>query len=487
MLKDNVNFGQKSRSMWNSGLSLVVVFSMLLAVSPKLAEARYEPRPAWNMIPLNQEVQLGQQAAADTEHKLPLLPASSPISQYVARLGANIAAHAPGTKFPFTYKVVNQKDINAFALPGGPIYVNLGTIQAADNESELAGVLAHETSHVVMRHATAAASKQMVAQAGLGILGGLLGRGAGAQLAAMGIQFGAGSYFLKNSRTAESQADMVGAQIMYDSGYNPQGMVDFFHKLQSQGGSRGPQFLSDHPNPGNRAQAVATELQGLPAKTYRTDSAEFQNIKRLASGMSGYTAQQVAAGQWRNSNGNGNYPNGSANNQGGTISQISRDVYPSGNYRALNHQAFQISYPDNWQVMGDQSSAVTIAPQAGITENAVAYGVMINGYQPEQGRGLDQATHELIANLRQSNPDMRQIGPDEDVNLSVNGQDAKGVDLISTSPLVQNGRPVRERDWLVATQTGDGNIIYIIFIAPDRDYSVLRPTFENMLRSFKLR
>ena len=483
MLKSNIGFGPKTRSWMSSGLSLLTVFAMLVTVSPKLAEARYEPKPAWNMIPLNQEVQIGQQAAAETEHKLPLLPAGSPIAQYVARLGADIAAHAPGAKFPYSYKVVNQKDINAFALPGGPVYVNLGTIQAADNESELAGVLAHETSHVVMRHATAAASKQMVAQAGLGILGGLLGRGAGAQLAAMGIQFGAGSYFLKNSRTAESQADMVGAQIMYDSGYNPQGMVDFFHKLQSQGGSRGPQFLSDHPNPGNRAQAVATELQGLPRKNFRTDSAEFQNIKRLASGMSGYTAQQIASGQWQNSNGNGNNRNGST----GTISHINRNVYPSGNYRALNHQAFQISYPDNWQVMGDQSSAVTIAPQAGITENAVAYGVMINGFQPEQGRNLDQATHELIATLRQSNPDMRQVGQDEDVNLSVNGQDAKGVDLISTSPLVQNGRPVRERDWLVATQNGDGSIIYIIFIAPDRDYSVLRPTFENMLRSFKLR
>ena len=487
MLKSNVSFGQKTRSMMGSGLSLVMVFAVLVTVFPKLAEARYEPKPAWNMVPLNQEVQIGQQAAADTDRKLPILPASNPISQYVARLGADIAAHTPGTKFPFSYKVVNQKDVNAFALPGGPIYVNLGTIQAADNESELAGVLAHETSHVVMRHATAAASKQMVAQAGLGVLGGLLGRGAGAQLAAMGIQFGAGSYFLKNSRNAESQADMVGAQIMYDSGFNPQGMVDFFRKLQGQGGSRGPQFMSDHPDPGNRAQAVASELQGLPAKNYRTDSAEFQNIKRMASGMSGYTAQQIAAGQWQNSNGSRNNGNGSVNGSSGTISQISRDVYPSGNYRALNHQAFQISYPDNWQVMGDQSSAVTIAPPAGVTDNAVAYGVMINGFQPEQGQNasLDQATHELVASLRQSNPQMRQVGHDED--LSVNGQNAKSVDLIGASPLVQNGRAARERDWMVTMQNGDGNVVYLIFIAPDRDYSVLRPTFENMLRSFQLR
>ncbi len=487
MSKSDRTFGQKARAAMSSGLSLVTVFTLLVGVSPQLAEARYEPKPAWNMVPLNQEVQIGQQAANDTDHKLPILPASSPISQYVARLGADIAAHTPGTKFPFTYKVVNQKEINAFALPGGPIYVNLGTIQATDNESELAGVLAHETSHVVMRHATAAASKQMVAQAGLGILGGLMGRGAGAQLAAMGIQFGAGSYFLKNSRTAESQADGVGAQIMYDSGYNPQGMVDFFHKLQSQGGRGGPQFMSDHPNPGNRAQAVATELAGLPGKNYRTDSAEFQNIKRLAAGMTPYTAQQIASGQWQNSGAGRTTGNSNVGNRAGTISQISRDVYPSGNYRALNHQAFQISYPDNWQVMGDQSSAVTIAPQAGVTDNAVAYGVMINGFQPEQGRNdtLDQATHELVATLRQSNPDMRQVGHDED--LTVNGQNAKSVDLISSSPLVLNGRPVRERDWMVAMQNGDGNIVYVIFIAPDRDYSVLRPTFENMLRSFQMR
>ena len=128
------------------------------------------------MFSAQEEVQAGQQAAAQAAKQLPLLPDSDPITIYVQRLGNQFAAHAPGEKWPYTFHVVNQKEINAFALPGGPVFVNLGTIQAADNEAELAGVMAHEISHVVQRHGTRAASKQMAAQLPLAILGGVYGQ-----------------------------------------------------------------------------------------------------------------------------------------------------------------------------------------------------------------------------------------------------------------------------------------------------------------------
>ena len=155
--------------------------------------------------------------------------------------------------------------------------------------------------------------------------------------------------------------------------------------------------------------------------------------------------------------------------------------------RTLNHSAFQVSYPDNWEVFGDQNSAVTIAPRSGVSQNAVAYGVMINAYQPEDpNESLDQETHELLSSLRQSNPDLRQIGYDE--NIRVNGAPGKSVDLIGNSPLQdQSGRAVRERDWLVAMKRSDGNLIYLVFISPDQDFGRLRPTFEEMLRSFRMR
>src|ERR1700736_6709498 len=276
-------------------LAVLLAFSM---AAPQELEARREPTHGFNMFSAQEEVQAGQQASAQVGRQIPVLPESDPITIYVQRLGQQLAAHAPGEKWPYNFHVVNQKEINAFALPGGPVYVNLGTIQAADNEAQLAGVMAHEISHVVQRHGTRAASKQMAAQLPLAILGGIMGRGALSQMAQMGLSFGVGSYFLKNSRQAESEADLLGTDIMYDTGFNPRAMSDFFTKIAEEGGTRGPQFLSDHPDPGNRAQAVAKEVATLPRKTgYRGDSAEFRNIKQLVGSMKPLTAQQIAERQ----------------------------------------------------------------------------------------------------------------------------------------------------------------------------------------------
>src|SRR6266478_1169679 len=276
---------------------LALWLAMVLA-TPTMLEARVQPSHGFDMFSAPEEVQAGQQAAQQATKQLPVLPDSDPVTRYVQRLGKELSSHAPGEKWPYTFHVVNQKEINAFALPGGPAFVNLGTIQAADNEAELAGVMAHEISHVVQRHGTRAASKQMAAQLPLAILGGVMGQGALSQMAQMGLGFGIGSYFLKNSRSAESEADLLGTDIMYDTGFNPRAMADFFTKLQQEGGARGPQFFSDHPDPGNRAQSVAKEVATLPRKTsYRSDSAEFRDIKQRVSGMRPLTAQQIAERQ----------------------------------------------------------------------------------------------------------------------------------------------------------------------------------------------
>ena len=449
------------------GLAVLLVFSVF-QIQP--LDARVEPSHGFNMFSAQEEVQAGQQSAAQVSKQLPILPDSDPVSIYVRRLGQQLAAHAPGEKWPYSFHVVNQKEINAFALPGGPVFVNIGTIQAADNEAELAGVMAHEISHVVQRHGTRAASKQMAAQLPLAILGGVMGQGALSQMAQMGLSFGVGSYFLKNSRKAESEADLLGTDIMYDTGFNPRAMADFFTKLQEEGGARGPQFFSDHPDPGNRAQSVAKEVATLPRKSsYRSDSAEFREIKERVAGMRPLTAQQIAACQTP------------------AMNASAGGVQPSASLRNFSHRDFAISYPENWQVYGDQNSAVTIAPQSGVLQNAVAYGVMINTYQPEDANAsLDQAMHNLLASLRQSNPDLREIGHDE--NIRVNGVAGKSVDLIGTSPLRdQSGHPTQERDWLVAVMRQDGSLLYIVSIAPDKDFESLRPTFEQMLKSLQLR
>src|SRR5437867_1118359 len=309
------------------GICCLALLLALSLASPQLFEARVQPSHGFDMFSAQEEVQAGQQAAQQATKQLPVLPDSDPVSRYVQRLGKELSSHAPGQKWPYTFHVVNQKEINAFALPGGPVYINVGTIQAADTEGQLAGVMAHEISHVVQRHGTRSASKQMAAQLPLALLGGIMGRGALSQAAQLGISFGVGSYFLKNSRQAEKEADLLGADIMYDSGFDPHAMAQFFTKIEQEGGSRAPQFLSDHPDPGNRVQYVSQEVSTLPPKSFRSDSGEFHNIKQRVGSMKPLTAQQIAAQQ-------------KSGGTGQTGGQAGGDIGPRGSMRTLNHSAF---------------------------------------------------------------------------------------------------------------------------------------------------
>jgi hypothetical protein len=291
----------------------------------------------------------------------------------------------------------------------------------------------------------------------------------------MGIGFGVNSVLLHNSRTAESQADAVGTYVLYHAGYDPHAMAQFFQIIEKKYPSRTAQFFSDHPIPANRIQAVNAEIPQLgPAIQGKTDSPEFEAVKRKLLGMppapqSGQGAQQSSTGTV------GNVPSAS--------------VTPSGNFKSYDHSAFRGSYPDNWEVFGDVNSAVTIAPRAGISANAVAYGVIINGFQPEAGRGtgsLDDNTHQLIDSLHQGNPNLKVIGQDE--TIRVNRVPGKSVELTGPSPLQDlSGNAVREHDWLVTVQRSDGSILYMMFIAPEREFHSLLPTFENMVGSFQLR
>jgi len=279
-------------------VALAIIVCLL---TPLCVMARVQPTHGFDIFSQDEEIQLGKENAAQVMKQLPVLPDSEPVTQYVQRLGARLGDRAPGYKWPYSFHVVNVKEINAFALPGGPIFVNLGTIQAADNEAQLAGVMAHEISHVVQRHGTRAASKQMGAQLPIAILGGILGNGTLAKAAELGISFGVGSYFLKNSRRAESEADLLGTDIMYDTGFEPRQMAVFFEKLEKQMGaganSAVSQLLSDHPNPGNRVEAVSREVKTLMPRTYLADSADFRQIKTRVTGMKPLSSQEVAAMQ----------------------------------------------------------------------------------------------------------------------------------------------------------------------------------------------
>ena len=442
-----------------------------------------------------QQQQLGLQTAAEVYKQMPVLPDSNPVTQYVQSLGRRLEAVIPAERsWPYQFHVIQQSDINAFALPGGPIFVNIGTINATGNEAELAGVLAHEMSHVYMQHSAKQAPKQEWANI-LGALGGLLG-GAAGSLAKMGIQFGAGTLLMKYSRGDEAQADAVGAIIMYKAGYNPRSLAEFFQKLEKLVGKGGTQFLSDHPNPGNRVEAVDREIANWPPKPYLASSPEFVRAKQVAKEIKAFNAQQIAdgakSGQWAQQNRQGGVPRdiemadtaaGSASTE--TITNVSyQQVEPSGEFRTFQGNDFSIAYPANWQALAGQNSA-TFAPAAGVGQNAIAYGAIVATAPNVDATSLSDATQGLIQNLQETNRGLRVY--ESPRRIQVNGGEALSTILTGNSPIQQDGRPVPERDWLVTMPRPEGGMLHVVFIAPEKEFGQLQATYQRMLDSLQLR
>lgn len=456
-----------------------IVLALQLALPGSLFAERTQLKRGMNMYSIEQDKELGQQASAEADKAFPLVN-DSQVTSYINRLGQRLAQHAPGGEFQYTFKVIAQKEINAFALPGGPVYVNLGTITAAANESELAGVIGHEIGHVVMRHSTNQASKSGLLQGLAGIIGGK------SQLGQLAAGIGAGLVSMKYSREAESQADILGAQILYDSGINPQGMVSFFETLSAEAGRGGPQFLSDHPNPGNRAQRVAQEVKAMgSSRSFTRDSNDFQSVKRRAASIRAYTAQEIATMQKNGTVHNaGGGTTGTSTNGTGTISRTG-SIMPSSNFKSMDSQAMSMQYPDNWNPQQAQSGSVLITPNGGAGQGGIAYGVMVDFIQNQNNMDLNDAASQLLAQVKQQNPGMAESSNWS--NTTVGGRAARAVTLRGTSPLVTNGKNEQEKDWFIVTQLSDGTIAQFVFIAPANDWSSLEPTYRKMLSSIKIK
>jgi len=446
------------------------IVALVLALSLSVqADSRTQLKPGWNLFSPQQDIQMGQEVSKQAESQLSIIR-NGDVAAYIDSLGRQLAAHAPGEKYPFQFKVVNDKAINAFALPGGFIYINRGAIEAADNEAQIAGVMAHEIGHVVLRHGTNQASKAYLAQAPLSILGGIFGssNSIGSILAQLGIGFAANSLFLKYSRDAERQADLMGTQILHDSGYNPHAMVEFFEKIQAESKGQASEFFSDHPNPGNRISYVQTEIEQLggPPSQVRGDSAQFQNVKRelLAMGAppkAGTTAANNRPGDTRNG----------------------RPAAPSSRLQTYNGQDFDFRYPDNWRQYG-QGSAISLAPDGGIVNDNLAYGMIIQSYEPHYDRDgritLEEATDQLIEELRRTNPNMRIVRSHE--RITVDRERALSSQLSNESPI--GGR---ETDWLVTMLSPDGALYYMIGVAPSADFRQYENAFNDIVDSFRFR
>ena len=406
----------------------------------------------------------------------------SQINGYLNRVGQRLVAAIPAAfqhpEFRYSFTGVNVREINAFALPGGPMFINRGMVEKAHNEGEVAGVMAHELSHVALRHGTAQQTKATpyeVGEVAGQILGSIVGGGWG-QVIAQGSQFGIGTYFMKFSREYEKQADILGSHIMAAAGYDPRDMANVFRTIQQEGGSGAPQWLSDHPDPGNRYQYINQEAQSLQVASAQRDTREFQDVRSYLARMSPAPTTEEATKNRRagRTPSNGNAPDSRPN-----PSAVAR---PDSRFTSYNEgNVFRVSVPSNWRELPSQNN-VTFAPEGGygtMNSNSVFTHGIEMGIARNEAHDLQTATSELIDSLREANP--RLSRPNGYDRGSIGGHQGIHAVLSNVSD-VTGGQEVID---VYTTQLSDGSLFYALGVAPREDYGAYSNVFRNVIKSIQ--
>jgi hypothetical protein len=443
---------------------------MILAVLPILlfAQGTRLEMPK-NKYAVEDDVKLGREAAAQAEKQFPLLR-DQEIESYVNEVGQRIVSAIPAEfrqpQFRYSFKVVNAGEINAFALPGGPMFVNRGMIEAAKTEGEMAGVMGHEITHVVLRHATAQATEAQKFQIGsiLGqIAGGVIGGGLG-DIIGMGSQIGFGAGALKYSRKYESQADILGAQLIAKIGYDPRDLANMFRTIQGQGGRSAPEWLSSHPDPGKRYERIEQEAKLLRVDSQRTrDTAAFRRIQqRLRAMAAPPKARQPEQGQ-------------SAPSGQGTYS--GRVEPPSSSYRQVQTNRVQLGVPDNWREFRAETS-LTYVPEGAYGEKGLTHGVLF-GTERAASSNLSQATQQYLESLQQGNPYLRQQSNSQSTRIG--GRSGLATRLAGRSPVT--GRT--ELVTVLTSPLGNGELFYFASIVPEEESRNYDPVFQRILNSLR--
>lgn len=449
-----------------------------IAVMPWSVAAQTQIKYHSNKFSIQDDVKLGRQAAQEAEQQFPLLN-DEQVRSYVERVGDRLVAAIPSQfrhpEFQYYFKVVNARDINAFALPGGPMYVNRGMIEAARSEGEMAGVMAHEISHVALRHGTAQATKSQkygTLAAIAGIAGAIITRNPSVgQLA----QAPFAVYLLKFSREYETEADILGAQIMAQAGYDPRDLANMFRTIQQQGGGGGG-FLSDHPSPSDRYERINREAQALRVNNPVRDSREFARVQeRLRGYGSAPSMAEIAqSGQRYPSGENTSYP---SNMPTGRVES------PSSRYQNVSifNGGVRVNVPSNWRQI-NQGSSVWFAPEGGygsVNGQAVFTHGANFGLAHTNNRNLQRATDEIINSFAQGNRNLRTSGGYQ--RTTIDGRQALWTNLTN----VNEATGQRENIRLITTQLNNGQVLYMVAVVPQGERN-FDNVFNNVLRSVRI-
>jgi beta-barrel assembly-enhancing protease len=456
-------------------LAAALIAALTLAAG---AQTRFEPDK--NSYSPEQDVQLGQQAAAEVRQQMPLVNDRT-TEGFVDDIGDRLVDEIPDylrqPAFKYSFDVVNLKEINAFALPGGPMFLHRGMIEAARTDAEVAGVMAHELSHVILRHGTAQATKGQKFQIGAiagQVLGAIVGGRTGSVIS-QGSQVGLGVYFLKYGREYEREADLLGAQIMARAGYDPRQMANMFRTIEKQSKSGGPEWLSDHPNPGNRYEAIIREAETLKVEGSAPQGEIAEVHARLARMSPAPTSQQVARAQQQ-----GRQPG-----PVGTSGRTMRVERPSSQWQTVTPGDFvRLSVPANWRQSTSGGGTVTYAPQGGHVrgengQTAFTHGLELGVMQTDGGT-LQQNTEQLLQLFSRSNPELRRQGGYS--RTSIGGRQGLTTTLSNVSEVTGE----REAVNVSTVQLSDGSVMFLLGVAPADEAQTYFNTFGRVRQSVQL-
>jgi len=456
---------------------LALIISVPLVLCAQKATRQAEVKIQKTSLTRDQEIQLGKEAAAQVEREMEVVH-NAEVEAWLNRIGQGLAKTPQANAYPYYFKLVNEDSINAFALPGGPMYVHTGLLKAADTEGEVAGVLAHEMSHVALRHGAAQMGKQQTWGTLFGVLGTAVGVATGGsngecgmlcQAGQLGAGIGGASVLTRFSRGYERDADLNGARMMASAGYNPMDLPRFFEKLQSKLGSAGEPkglslWLSDHPATGSRIQYVADDIKFYQQREYSADTGQFPRIKQVVARIPAPKPKPAFLVLAK---------------KGAT----QRTNIPEG-FKDYQANGFAIAYPGAWQAGQAQTGgSLYIIPQGGAAQSKnsgveLIAGAMIDYYIPKTGAtaDLEATTREFLDGLRQGDSNLRSFTPER---TQVGGKPAIVTKLTTRTSYQQDPEQIA-RLYTVAREAG---LWYIVVATPPSRQADIDPTLQQLVRS----
>jgi hypothetical protein len=359
------------------------------------------------------------------------------------------------------------------------MFLNRGMLEAARTDGEVAGVMAHELSHVVLRHGTAQVTKSQSSKFRVGellgqVAGVIVGGRTGSAIA-QGSQALLGGLFLKFSREYEREADLMGARIMARAGYDPRQMANMFQTIQKQSGSQGPEFLSDHPDPGNRFELINREADALQVPRSSAPSGGIELVHARLAQLPPAISSEEAARQAQQRQRSGQV---AAGVRSGPVDP------PASEWRSYQPGNFlRISVPANWQQI-DSGDMVTYAPDGGFVETADGHSAVTHGLQVgvTQGNGasLQQSTEQLLQSFARTNPSLRRLGGYS--RTSIDGRQGLTTTLSNVSEASGESEAVN----LTTVPLQDGTVLFLIGVAPQDEARTYLDTFSRVRLSLRI-